>query len=275
MGNAVVESLAASFPEAELRLLPKQHLDIADKDQVEKLFISLEPDILVNLAAYTKVDLAEKEKEEAFRANATGPETLARACHKSGCRLIHISTDYVFDGRKKEAYLEDDPVNPIGHYGATKLEGEKRIMDQMDDYLILRVSWLYGPGGPNFVRTMITKGKQLGKLKVVNDQTGAPTYTKDVANAISRLIPTSASGVYHVTNAGKCTWYEYAMEIFSIAGLDHIEVSPVTTSEFPTPAKRPENSLMDNSKYNALTGKPMRHWKEALADYLSMGEEGL
>lgn len=238
--------------------------------------MSVKPDILVNCAAYTKVDKAEQEREVALMANAVGPGILANACRESGSKMIHVSTDYVFKGTRDGAYKEDDTVNPQSAYGATKLEGEKRVQAALPHQaLIVRTSWLYGPGGPNFVKTIATKGKELGKLRVVDDQTGSPTFTRDLARGIARLIQADAIGIVNVTNSGSCTWFEFALEILRTAGLDHVEVTPVPTSEYPLPAKRPKNSVLDSAKYISLAGEPLRHWKVGLADYMSAGTDGL
>jgi dTDP-4-dehydrorhamnose reductase len=275
LGHAMSGALSPVFPSANITLAARADMDITDGSQVQRFFSSIQPDVLINCAAFTKVDLAEKESLISFAVNAFGPGTLAEACAKSGVRMVHFSTDYVFNGAKTGPYNEKDMVNPISHYGGTKLEGERRALKALPRVLIIRTSWLFGPGGPNFVKTMISKGKELGKLKVVNDQTGAPTYTPDLATATARLIEAEASGIVNVTNSGACSWYEFAVEIMRLAGLPGVGVTPIPTSAYRTPAKRPKNSLLDNSRYVSFTGRPLRHWREALAEYISMGEGGL
>lgn len=276
LGRAVATVFPAILPGVSLTLATKSVFDITSASSVERALESVNPHILVNCAAYTKVDKAEEEKEKAFLANAVGPGILAEACGNIGSKFIHVSTDYVFSGDRQGSYTEDDPVGPQGVYGASKLEGERRVLAALpQDSLIVRTSWLYGPNGPNFVKTIANKGKELGKLKVVNDQTGSPTFTRDLAFGIARLIQANATGIVNVTNSGACTWYEFAVEILRLAGLEYVEVAPVPTSEYPTPAKRPHNSVLDNSKYSNLVGLPLRNWKLGLADYMSSGIDNL
>jgi len=276
LGQAVVASLGAAFPSAGIIATKKDSLDISDRSLTEKALCSTpRPDVVINCAAFTKVDLAETETFAAFTANTYGPGILAEACAREEIKLVHFSTDYVFDGSKMEPYTEYDPVNPVSHYGSTKLQGERRVMGASHRNLSIRTSWLFGPGGPNFVKTMILKGRQLGKLRVVDDQIGAPTYTYDLAMGAIRLIQEDATGVVNVTNSGECSWYQFAVEILRIAGLNEVEVTPIPSAEYPTPATRPKNSRLSGARFAAITGQPLRHWREALAEYLARGERGL
>jgi dTDP-4-dehydrorhamnose reductase len=229
-------------------------VDITDLDKVTDTLAEIRPDVVINAAAYTNVDGCEDEQEIAFVTNGEGPGYLAKACAESGAVLVHYSTDYVFDGSKKE-YFESDTTNPINIYGKSKLLGEKRISDQMEDFRIIRTSWLFGLKGNNFVNTMLELSGKMETVKVVNDQFGKPTYTSDLACKTLEIID-KVPGIYHITNEGVCSWYE-----FSSAIIDN--VSPCSSAEFPRKARRPKYSILANSKTS-----PMRHWKEALRDYL-------
>lgn len=232
-------------------------------------------DYIVNCAAYTAVDMAEKEEEKAFKLNSEGPRNLAGIALKTGAVLIHLSTDYVFDGKKQGMYDEDDPVNPINVYGKSKLRGETCIQTETECYFILRTAWLYGKNGKNFVKTMIKLFKEKDELKIVNDQTGNPTYTQDLARVIMTIINSKSDhyGIYHVTNKGQTTWYEFAKSIYTYGkekGLINRDVTilPISSREYQTPAKRPDNSCLSKEKLKKQLGIVMRSWEEALYDYL-------
>lgn len=242
-------------------------LNITDLETVKKVLSSEKPDVVVHCAAYTAVDKAEEEKDLAFLINGKGTENLAKVCGENDILLVYISTDYVFDGEKKltsfgEAYLPNDKTNPQSVYGASKLEGEEAVQKYCKRYYITRTSWLYGHHGKNFVETMISLADK-PELKVVDDQIGCPTWTVELANGIIKLLEDEAeSGIYHVCGSGKTSWYNFAKEIFSLEGLK-VNLKPCTTDEFPRPAKRPKNSVMEN-------GRICRNWKAALKDYLSL-----
>jgi dTDP-4-dehydrorhamnose reductase len=237
---------AISFTRAEL--------DITDKNAVFSVIDRHKPDTVINAAAYTKVDDCEDNIELAFSVNGTAPGYIAEACRRTESSLVHFSTDYVFDGKKKE-YTESDKPNPINVYGASKLEGERAIARAMDRYYIIRTSWLFGLHGGNFVDTMRKLSTTNKVVKVVNDQFGKPTYTKDLAQKIPEILNYDY-GIYHITNDGVCSWYEFASAIIPNA-------VPCTSEEFPRKAKRPKYSVLINMKTT-----PMRHWKVALSDYL-------
>lgn len=253
-------------------------LDITDREALEASFARIKPDFVVNCAAYTNVDLAESERDLAFKINGEGPGLLAGQCKIHGAKLIHFSTDYVFDGEKVAGYVEDDAPSPINIYGESKLAGEKAIAAEMNDYFIVRTSWLFGPGGKNFVDTMVQLGGEVlsGKreeLKVVDDQVGCPTYTFDLAEAVLKdfLMPFLDAdaqvpdfGIYHVTNSEKCSWYEFAREIFKVRSME-VNVQPISSEDFVRPAKRPKSSVLLSTKLDF----EMRSWKEAVADYIA------
>lgn len=245
--------------------------DVTDEQAVRSLFHRHRPTLLLNCAAYTKVDLAEQEAERAAKVNGEGPGCLARLCAEFGAKLVHYSTDYVFDGTLRRPLRPDDPVGPQSAYGRSKLLGEQAIRRVAGvDYLIVRTAWLYGPNGPNFVKTMLNVARAGKPLRVVNDQVGSPTYTPDLAEATLELIDRSAGGVWHLSNAGQTTWFDFAREIFAEWGLSP-DLQPTTSdawkSQRPESAIRPAYSVLDVEPFARLTARPMRHWREALADY--------
>lgn len=239
-------------------------VDITQPEAVRRYITHQQPTIIVNAAAYTKVDDCEQNRTIAWRVNGEAPGYIAEGAQSVGARLIHYSTDYVFSGTKASGYNEADlPDQPVNVYGASKLAGEQAIQQATDRYIIVRTAWLYGQGGQNFVDTMLRLGREKTTIKVVNDQHGSPTYAVDLAVATKTLLEQPAStGIYHVTNAGSCTWYEFAKEIFRLAKLP-VLVQPCSSTEFPRPAKRPTYSKLINTKLPAL-----RPWQEAVAEYL-------
>lgn len=245
----------------------REELDITDIDAVKDFILSLKPDIVINCAAYTNVDACEDHDDIAMKVNAIGPRNLAIACELSGASLLHISTDYVFAGANPEPYSEFDTPNPQSAYGRSKYAAEQLIKSCCTRSYIVRTAWLYGIHGKNFVSTMLKLGASGKSLKVVNDQTGSPTYAPDLAEAILKLIEKPNYGTYHFTNSGYCTWYDFALEIFKQTNMD-IEVTPCTTDEFPRPAKRPAYSKMLNRMGPIQGIPPLRSWKEGLSSYL-------
>ena len=236
-------------------------LDITNKEDVIRIIKEIAPDVVINAAAYTNVDECEDERELAFEVNGEAPGYIAEACSCISAKLVHFSTDYVFDGSKKE-YIESDTPNPINAYGESKLLGEREIARHMDDYRIIRISWLFGHYGRNFVDTMLKLSGEMDTVKVVNDQFGKPTYTADLARKTRKIIDLEP-GIYHVTNEGMCSWYEFASAVID-------NVVPCSSDEFPTKAKRPNYSVLTNTKT-----APMRHWKEAVLEYLKEGAKGI
>ena len=239
------------------------NLDITDFCQVQN---APEVDIIINCAAYTNVDGAEDNEKDASAVNVTGPENLTKLAKLRNIPIVHVSTDYVFDGTGEIPYVESDKTNPQSVYGTTKLEGEEKVREYNKHYIV-RTAWLYGEKGKNFVKTIARVGREKGQLKVVSDQIGCPTNAKDLAEQILRLIETEKYGTYHCTGSGKCSWYDFACEI--ISGLEiECEVAPCKTGEFPAKAKRPAFSVLDNSKLEKVTSSKMPYWKESLKEYL-------
>lgn len=257
--------------EDELYLYDAHDMDITNFEKVEEIIGIKKPDVIINCAAHTKVDLCEEDVENAYRINAIGARNLAIASSKMNSKLVHISTDYVFEGNNPVALREDELVKPNTIYGKSKLMGEEFVKSLSKKHFIIRTAWLYGDGD-NFVRTMLKLSKQHKKLKVVNDQMGTPTSTKDLANVINKLIRTEYYGTYHGTCHGKCSWYDFAVKIFEHMKVD-IEVEPCTTDEFPRPAKRPEFSVLDNFMLRIQGLDVFRSWEEAIEDYLEGDRE--
>lgn len=248
----------------ELMAVGRDELDITNASDVDALVKKFMPDIIINCAAYTKVDQCENERELAWKVNVTGPQNLALSAKKYGSSLIHVSTDYVFDGQKKvpDPYVETDQTNPISNYGSSKLEGEKAIKNAMNRFMILRTSWLYGINGHNFLKTMLKLSFKSSdnKIKVVNDQFGSPTWTYRLALQIKKLIETDHRGIFHVTAEGYCTWYELASYFLSKMDVPHTIV-PCSTEEYPTPAARPMNSILENRNLKEKGMNIMDNWK--------------
>ena len=253
----------------ELIVTGSKDLDITDEGDVIDFIDENSPDIVINAAAYTAVDDCETNYDEAYAVNAIGPKNLAVACKKQDIPLVHISTDYVFDGSKRTPLLENDPLGPQSAYGKTKLEGEKFIQEYADKYFILRTAWLYGLHGNNFVQTMLSLAENHDEITVVDDQIGSPTYSLDLAVSIANLLNSDKYGIYHLTNEGECSWYEFSKRIFELSDVD-VKVLPVTTEEFPRPAPRPHYSVLSNQKWIKAGFPPMRKYEEALSDYLSL-----
>ena len=251
----------------ELIVTGSKDLDITDQKKVIEFISEKSPEIVINAAAYTAVDNCETNYNDAYAVNALGPKNLAIACNKINIPLIHISTDYVFDGNKREPLKEEDNLGPKTVYGKTKLEGEKFVQENTKKFFILRTAWLYGIHGKNFVQTMLNLSKKNKELKVVNDQIGSPTYSKDLAIAIGELLNSDKYGIYHLTNKGEVSWYEFAKKIFELSNINII-VKPVTTEEFPRPAPRPHYSVLSNQKWNDAGFTPMRNYVDALKEYL-------
>ncbi|MCB2293941.1 dTDP-4-dehydrorhamnose reductase [Clostridium algoriphilum] len=250
----------------DLILAKREDLDITNVHNVYSFVNEMEPDVIINCAAHTAVDKCETEEDMAYKINAIGPKNLASAANQIGAEIVQVSTDYVFDGNLNKSLTEFDPVNPQTVYGKTKLEGEILVKNHNPKHYIVRTAWLYGDGN-NFVKTMINLSKTHKTMKVVNDQKGTPTSTKDLARVIIKLIEDKNYGVFHCTCKGECTWYEFTKEIFRIKGID-TEVSPCTTDEFPRPAKRPEYSVLRNYMLELTTGDITRTWQEAIKEYL-------
>ena len=252
--------------------LSHKDLDIINKDDVSHCFHIEKPDVLVNCAAYTKVDDAETNTDMAFDINHKGPAVVSELCRQNQTTLIHVSTDFVFDGRKQSPYMETDPVNPLGIYGKSKSLGENEILNRLEKFIILRTSWLYGVDGQNFVKTMLKAASKTKLLKVVNDQFGCPTSAIDLGSAITEIVKNIESrqdpmwGIYHYCGDGVVTWHGFAEAIFRIAGLDPLPVvQPISTDQYPAKAKRPHYSALNCKKINKAFGIEAKPWKESLS----------
>ncbi|MDQ1000812.1 dTDP-4-dehydrorhamnose reductase [Neobacillus niacini] len=246
----------------------RQQLDITKEEDVLAFISEVKPDVILHCAAYTNVDAAEENEEAAYQVNAAGTEYLAKAAKQIGAKMLYVSTDYVFDGSASEPYEVDEPTKPLGAYGRTKLAGEQLLQKQLDEFFIVRTAWVFGIHGNNFVKTMIRLGKERGEVGVVHDQVGSPTYTVDLARFMVELMETDKYGIYHATNSGICSWYEFAVEIFKQANMK-VTVNPLTTDQFPRPAARPKYSVLSKKRIEKQGLKPLRDWKEALAAYLA------
>lgn len=251
-------------------IVPATHsdLEITDPQSTRGFIDHVRPRLVILSAAYTRVDDCQTNQRHAMAVNGEGPRNVAEACRDAKARLFYISSDYVFDGKKKKPYREDDPTSPINVYGESKLKGEQAIRETLDDHLIVRTSWLYGVHGDNFVDTMLRLAENKKELKVVDDQAGSPTYTMDLAEALIALAGNDVKGILNVTNTGRCSWYEFALKIFELRGVRGITVRAVSSAEFNAPAARPANSVLSPERYRKVTGSALRHWHEGLAAFL-------
>ncbi len=265
LGHALTATLSQQH---KLTGFDLPELDITDLSAVKKVIAYHQPDLIINAAGYTDVDGCETNVDHAFAVNALGPRILAVVCNELNIPLVHISTDYIFDGASTSPHKESDKPNPQSIYGKSKLLGEQYVRELTNKHYIIRTSWLYGKNGRNFVDTMLRLAQERDEISVVNDQVGSPTYTVDLAQAISELVTEPAYGTYHLTNSGTCSWYEFALEIFKQAGIETVKVKPITTEELNRPAPRPKNSVLDNYIWHLKGKQPLRHYKEALRDYL-------
>jgi dTDP-4-dehydrorhamnose reductase len=275
LGNEI-RRICRNFPGLEFIFTDVDMLDITNPDAVSVFMEASKPAIVVNCAAYTNVDGAEENVKNVRKINSLAPQVLAAACAMQDAFLIHISTDYVFDGESTNPYTEEDETNPISVYGNSKLEGEEKIKTVFDNYLIIRTSWMYSEFGHNFVRSIIALAKERESLTIVNDQIGSPTYARDLANCIIDIIIKSIlnpkaylPGIYHYANQGTCTWYDFAQEILNITGIKGCKLIPVSTDQYPAVAKRPKYSVLDTSKVRESFGIGIPNWRDSLRECLS------
>lgn len=266
-GKNEIGEMPTLYKEAIIKGIDIDELDIADLDQVRKLFSEFKPHIVINCAAYTNVDGCETNEDLAYKANAIGPRNLAIASEELRTKLIHISTDYVFEGNGQVPYREYDTTNPVSVYGKTKLMGENFVREFCSKYFIMRTAWLYGYNGNNFVKTIIRVAKEKGYLTVVNDQRGNPTNAEDLAHHILKVALTEEYGIYHCTGSGECSWYDFACKIIEYAGIN-CKIEPVTSEQYKRPAKRPTFSSLDNMMLRCTVGDEMRNWEEALFEFI-------
>jgi dTDP-4-dehydrorhamnose reductase len=267
LGGAVAEALGEAYPGTIAAT--RAEADVTDRFRLEAEVERLRPDVVINCAAYTDVDGCEIDRDRARRVNAEGAGNVAVAAAATGSRVVQVSTDFVFDGRRSVPYTEDDPPAPLSEYGRTKLDGERRVAAATSEHLIVRTSWLYGRGRGNFVDSIRTRAANGGTLRVVNDQFGSPTYAVDLARALLLLIGRNARGLVHFANAGVCSRYDLAREILAAGGSDTGELKAITTEEAGRIAVRPGYSALDTSLYSRLAGQSPRAWQEALRDYLA------
>ncbi|CAN7279394.1 dTDP-4-dehydrorhamnose reductase [Paenibacillus sp. LjRoot56] len=269
LGQDIVKLLEARH---EVHGLTREQLDITNEDQCLEVIQRLKPEVVIHSAAYTAVDLAETNEADAFRVNSDGTRNLAIAAESIGAKFVYISTDYVFDGMATQSYSENDPTNPQSVYGKSKRAGELHVQAISSRYFIVRTSWVYGAYGKNFVKTMLELAKTRDSLKVVSDQFGSPTYTVDLALFLKKLIDTDRYGIYHASNSGVCSWYDFACAIFEESGIT-MNVEPCTTEEFPRPAPRPRNSAMEHEAIRVNGFEDLRAWREGLKAFLKELEE--
>jgi dTDP-4-dehydrorhamnose reductase len=257
------QELAELLPQQghEIIARSRSQLDISDPQALEEALEIHTPDLVINAAAYTNVDGCETEEELAYRVNALGPRNLAQLCERQGSEILHISTNYVFDGSSERPYQPFDLPKPISAYGRTKLAGEEYIKHLSSRWYVVRSAGVYGQGR-NFVRTMLRVAAERDAIEVKNDEFISPTYARDLAEGIAVIVEAGKYGLYHLTNSGSCSWYEFTCEIFRLAGVE-VEVVPIPSSEYPLPAARPANGLL-----STLGSPELRHWREALEDYL-------
>lgn len=244
-----------------------EEMDITDYSAVDSVITESNVDAVIHCAAYTAVDAAEDNRELCMKVNAEGTENIAKVCKREDIKMIYISTDYVFDGQGERPWMPDDERHPLNVYGESKYEGELAVERNLKKYYIVRIAWVFGVNGKNFIKTMLNLSENHSEINVVNDQIGSPTYTFDLAVLLVDMIETDKYGRYHATNEGYCTWYEFAKEIFAQAGKS-VKVNPVSSEEFPSRAKRPHNSRMDKSKLVQNGFRPLPMWQDALKRYL-------
>lgn len=245
----------------------RDEFDLTNKEQVKEYIIREKPDVIIHCAAYTAVDKAEDEKDLCYLVNVEGTRVIANAAKEIDAKVAYVSTDYVFDGLGQEPHSEEKEPNPVNHYGYTKEQGEKIVKGLIDKHFVVRTSWVYGLTGNNFVKTMLKLAESRNEVSVVSDQIGAPTYTKDLAEFIIKLVQTNSYGTYHGVNEGYCSWYEFAKSIFMKNGID-MKVNPIATEDYPTRANRPLNSRLSKENITKVGLNRMQHWEDALTRFI-------
>jgi dTDP-4-dehydrorhamnose reductase len=266
LGNDIVDRLGLVHDVIGMDI---DECDITVPEECRRIVDETGPQVVVNAAAYTDVDGCEMNRQTCFAVNADAVRNIALACRDRRIKVVHFSTDYVFSGTKGTPYKEDDECDPVSVYGEAKLAGERHLRDVKDNWIIVRTAWLYGKNGKNFVNTILGKAKEESSLRVVNDQIGSPTYTVDVAAAVHTLIDGDHRGLFHVTNRGRCSWYELTLKILEYANLTDVRVDPVSTDEFPRAASRPRYSVLSCAKLSESVSRAMRFWQIALKDYIN------
>ena len=260
-----LQFIAPNYPEIKFVFCSSADLDISNLENCLAVFSNIQPNYCINAAAYTAVDKAESEPKKAHLVNVVGTKNLAEVCKTHNTILLHISTDFVFDGNKNSPYSETDDTNPTGVYGQTKLDGEKAIQAVFDNYFIIRTSWVYSQFGNNFMKTMLRLASERESLSIVNDQIGTPTNAVDLADALIKIVISNKNtfGIYNFSNEGQCSWYDFAKKIFEINKIK-IDLQPIPTTSFPTPAKRPAFSVLDKTKIKNTFGIEIKNWEESL-----------
>lgn len=270
LGRDLTKELQFSFPGDEVLEWDIDEIDIREEESTLTKIERVRPAIVIHAAGYTDVDGCETNESEAFRVNAEGTRHIAMGAKQCGARVVFLSTDYVFDGKKGKPYLEEDPPNPLNHYGHSKWKGEQYVYELGRDGLIVRTQWLYGRYGKNFVTTILRQAKEKKVLSIVDDQIGSPTYTVDLSKAISVLIKQKASGIFHVVNSESCSWYSFGQAILQSWGIEGVTVAPMSTTELGRPATRPLFSVLSTRRFQEETGMVLRPWSEALKDFLTL-----
>lgn len=269
LGRDLMGVLLSSLPNDEVIGWDIEEIDIQKEEDAVFKIEKLRPDIMVHIAAYTDVDGCELNEEKAFAVNAEGTKHVALTASRCQAKMVYLSTDYVFDGIKREPYLESDSPHPLNVYGRSKWKGEQYVQELVKDPLIVRTQWLFGRYGKNFVTSILRQAGEKNVLSIVNDQIGSPTYTVDLAKAISALIKFDASGIFHVANSDLCTWCTFGQAILKLSGMDKVRVIPISSKELGRPAIRPSYSVLNCQKLKKKTGLTLRPWSEALKEYLS------
>ena len=264
-GSRVLEELSRTDDVTGVDI---DELDVTDAAVVASFYRETEPELVVHCAAFTDVDGSERVPEKVFAINALGTRNVCMAAAERGAAVCYISTDYVFDGTKRKPYTELDHPGPLNVYGESKLAGERYVSHLLERFFIVRSSGLFGPGGKNFVDTILSKARNGAPLRVVNDQTGGPTYTVDLARGVAAIVHSDQWGVYHVSNSGSCTWFDFAQEIVRLGAVPDVTLLPVTTEAYGAAAARPRYTVLSNSTFNKRFGSPLRGWQEALSEYL-------
>jgi len=264
LGSAIMDSLSSSF---ELVGFGHEELDVTDEKATRRAISDLEPGIVIHAAAYTDVDGCETNPEESYRVNGQGTLYVVQACRETKSRLVYLSTDYVFDGKTSRPYREEDPVNPINVYGKSKLQGEQHVSRLLTDFIIIRTQWLFGKTGKNFVTTVLDSARDGKPMTIIRDQIGSPTYVMDLSCAISQLLRKDFRGIFHVANSSFCSWYEFAKKILEQRGVQ-MSVVPVDSDSLHQKARRPRFSALGNFSWQKAFGEPLRHWEDALKDFL-------
>ena len=250
----------------------RDEMDLMDNEAIRTFIMGLNPEAIIHCAAYTAVDKAEEEVDVCYQVNAEATKIIAECAKELDIKMIYISTDYVFDGIKEGEYVETDLPNPINVYGASKLKGEQYVQALLEKYYIVRISWVFGINGNNFIKTMRRLGLERDELNIIHDQVGSPAYTAHLASLLVDMIETDKYGIYHVTNEGFCSWYEFANEIFKQSDIK-VKTNPITTDQYPTKAKRPLNSRMSKVKLKENGFDPLPTWQQAVSDYLNLMEQ--